>query len=60
MEAFTLEGLRDFLMDLGDRLEDEGDRVFLGSTNDADRLRDYARALDATLFNGGLIRFEES
>lgn len=38
--------IRDALIDAGDRLEDEGDRVYFGSTNDADQFRDTVNDLD--------------
>jgi hypothetical protein len=41
-----LTEIADLMLDVGDRLEDEGDRVFLGSTNDADRIRELARRLE--------------
>lgn len=34
-------------------LEDEGDRVYLGSTNDADELREVVKYLDALSHNEG-------
>lgn len=34
---------KDALLDICDRLQDEGDRVYLGSTNDAEALRDLGR-----------------
>jgi len=37
---------RETLINIADELDDEGDRVFFGSTNDADRFRDFVRALD--------------
>jgi hypothetical protein len=35
----------DILADIVDRLEDEGDRVYLGSTNDAERLKALAQEI---------------
>lgn len=41
-------GDRDTLLDICDRLQDEGDRVYLGSTNDAEALRMLGRRMWAT------------
>ena len=38
--------LRDSLININDELEDEGDRVFFGSTNDADDFRAAVKLLD--------------
>jgi hypothetical protein len=42
-----LERFRDLLLNMCDHFEDEGDRVFFGSTNDPDELREIAREMDA-------------
>jgi len=39
--------MRDALTDIKDDIEDEGDRVYFGSTNDADSFREIAERLDA-------------
>ncbi len=44
--AKTLLRLRDALMQVQDHIEDEGDRVYFGSSNDADALREIARKID--------------
>ncbi len=43
MDRDFLERLANAITDIVDGLEDEGDRVYLGSTNDADTLRDLRR-----------------
>lgn len=42
-----LERFRDLLLNMCDHFEDEGDRVFFGSTNDPDELREIAQQMDA-------------
>lgn len=44
--AKTLIALRHTLVCVTDDLEDEGDRVYFGSSNDADRLRDISGRID--------------
>lgn len=44
--AKTLIALRDTLLGITDDLEDEGDRIYFGSTNDADRLKDITGRID--------------
>ncbi len=45
--AKTMLRLRDALAEVHDNIEDEGDRVYFGSTNDADQLRRVWQELDA-------------
>lgn len=52
-QAKLLVGLRDNLINIRDELEDEGDRVFFGSTNHADDFREIVESLDG--FKWGLI-----
>jgi hypothetical protein len=44
--AKTLLRLRDVLTQVHDHIEDEGDRVYFGSTNDAETLKDVWQELD--------------
>lgn len=44
--AQTLQQLRDTLLTVTDGIEDEGDRVYFGSTNDADSLKAIAEKID--------------
>lgn len=43
----ALEDIRGTLLDIADRIEDEGDRTFFGSTNDGDEIKTIAQNLDA-------------
>lgn len=45
--AKTMLKLRNALTEVHDHMEDEGDRVYFGSTNDADQLRKVWQSLDA-------------
>lgn len=38
--------LRDTLIHVSDGIEDEGDRAYFGSTNDADELKEIIKKLD--------------
>jgi len=42
----TILRLRDVLLLIADNIDDEGDRYYFGSTNDADQLKDIAEELD--------------
>lgn len=42
----TILRLRDVLLLVADNIDDEGDRYYFGSTNDADQLKDIAEELD--------------
>lgn len=44
--AKTLFKLRNTLLQVNDHIEDEVDRVYFGSSNDADALREIARQID--------------
>ena len=44
--AKTMLRLRDALVEVHDNIEDEGDRVYFGSTNDADQLKKVWHELD--------------
>lgn len=44
--AKTMLRLRDVLVQVHDHIEDEGDRVYFGSTNDADTLKEVWQELD--------------
>lgn len=47
MYSKTLQAARTQVMAVHDGLEDEGDRVYLGSTNDAERFKNIFQALDS-------------
>lgn len=49
--AKTLLKLRDVLVHVHDHIEDEGDRVYFGSTNDAEILKDVWRELDGWVWD---------
>ena len=49
--AKTMLKARDKLINARDELEDEGDRVYFGSTNDADTFKDFVEALDNWAWN---------
>jgi len=42
---------REALVNMRDDLEDEGDRIYFGSTNDADAFKDFVQELDAWAWN---------
>jgi len=43
---------RDVIADIVDHIEDEGDRVYFGSTNDADELREFLQHLNESTWMG--------
>lgn len=52
MRAKMMVRLRDILHNITDTMEDEGDRIYFGSTNDADTLKDIVREFDDLAWAG--------
>jgi hypothetical protein len=53
-DAMVLSIVSD-LNNIVEAIEDQGDRAFFGSTNDADRLKEIARMLDDWRFERGSV-----
>ena len=52
MRAKMMVRLRDILHNITDTMEDEGDRIYFGSTNDADQLKDIVHEFDGLVWDG--------